>query len=78
MRALHPSYSICHLDVNSCRYGLRGIVSCTLDIDKPGKHCGVVVEEAGTDEGLGRSFFLSEQRKPLHCSTVNLLLHKYG
>ena len=33
---------------------------------------------AGTDEGLGRSFFLSEQRKPLHCSTVNLLLHKYG
>ena len=78
MRALHPSYSICHLGVNSCRYGLRGIVSCTLDIDKPGKHCGVVVEEAGTDEGLGRSFFLSEQRKPLHRSTVNLLLHKYG
>ena len=26
----------------------------------------------------GRSFFLSEQRKPLHCSTVNLLLRKYG
>ena len=26
----------------------------------------------------GRTFFLSEQRKPLHCSTVNLLLHKYG
>ena len=26
----------------------------------------------------GRSFFLSEQRKPLHRSTVNLLLHKYG
>ena len=26
----------------------------------------------------GRSFFLSEQRKPLHCSTVNLLLPKYG
>ena len=27
---------------------------------------------------LGRSFYLSEQRKPLHRSTVNLLLHKYG
>jgi type 1 fimbriae regulatory protein FimB len=27
---------------------------------------------------LGRSFFLSERRKPLHRSTVNLLLHKYG
>jgi type 1 fimbriae regulatory protein FimB len=26
----------------------------------------------------GRSFFLSERRKPLHRSTVNLLLHKYG
>ena len=26
----------------------------------------------------GRSFFLSEQRKPLHRSTVNLLLRKYG
>lgn len=26
----------------------------------------------------GRSFFLSEQRKPLHCLTVNLLLRKYG
>jgi type 1 fimbriae regulatory protein FimB len=26
----------------------------------------------------GRSFFLSEQRKPLHRSTVNLLVHKYG
>jgi type 1 fimbriae regulatory protein FimB len=26
----------------------------------------------------GRSFFLSEQRKPLHRSTVNLLLPKYG
>jgi site-specific recombinase XerC len=26
----------------------------------------------------GRSFFLSEQRKPLHGSTVNLLLRKYG
>jgi integrase len=25
-----------------------------------------------------RSFFLSDQRKPLHRSTVNLLLHKYG
>jgi type 1 fimbriae regulatory protein FimB len=25
-----------------------------------------------------RTFFLSEQRKPLHRSTVNLLLHKYG
>jgi site-specific recombinase XerD len=32
----------------------------------------------GTDEGLGRSFFLSEQRKPLYRSTVILLLHKYG
>ncbi len=27
---------------------------------------------------LGRSFFLSERRKPLHRSSVNLLLHKYG
>ena len=27
---------------------------------------------------LGRTFFLSEQRKPLHRSTVNLLLRKYG
>jgi type 1 fimbriae regulatory protein FimB len=27
---------------------------------------------------LGRSFFLNEQRKPLHRSTVNLLLHKNG
>ena len=27
---------------------------------------------------LGRAFFLSERRKPLHRSTVNLLLHKYG
>ena len=27
---------------------------------------------------LGRSFFLSEQRKPLHRSTVNLALRKYG
>jgi type 1 fimbriae regulatory protein FimB len=27
---------------------------------------------------LGRSFFLSERRKPLHRSTVNLMLHKYG
>ena len=26
----------------------------------------------------GRAFFLSEQRKPLHRSTVNLMLHKYG
>jgi type 1 fimbriae regulatory protein FimB len=26
----------------------------------------------------GRSFFLSERRKPLHRSTVNLLLRKYG
>jgi type 1 fimbriae regulatory protein FimB len=26
----------------------------------------------------GRWFFLSEQRKPLHCSTVNLLLPMYG
>jgi type 1 fimbriae regulatory protein FimB len=26
----------------------------------------------------GRTFFLSEQRKPLHRSTANLLLHKYG
>jgi type 1 fimbriae regulatory protein FimB len=26
----------------------------------------------------GRSFFLSEQRRPLHRSTVNLLLPKYG
>jgi len=26
----------------------------------------------------GRSFFLSEQRKPLHCLTDNLLLPKYG
>ena len=26
----------------------------------------------------GRSFFLSEQRKPLHRSTVNLMLLKYG
>lgn len=26
----------------------------------------------------GRSFFLREQRKPLHRSTVNLLLRKYG
>jgi type 1 fimbriae regulatory protein FimB len=27
---------------------------------------------------LGRSYFLSERRRPLHRSTVNLLLHKYG
>lgn len=26
----------------------------------------------------GRSFFLSEQRRPVHRSTVNLLLRKYG
>jgi type 1 fimbriae regulatory protein FimB len=26
----------------------------------------------------GHSFFLSARRKPLHRSTVNLLLHKYG
>ena len=26
----------------------------------------------------GRTFFLSEQRKPLHCSTVKLALRKYG
>jgi len=26
----------------------------------------------------GRTFFLSEQRKPLHRSTVNLALRKYG
>ena len=26
----------------------------------------------------GRSFFLSEQRKPLHRSTVNLALRKFG
>jgi type 1 fimbriae regulatory protein FimB len=26
----------------------------------------------------GRSFFLSEQRRPLHRSTVNLMLQKYG
>lgn len=29
-------------------------------------------------KALGRSFFLSEQRKPLHRSTVNLALRKYG
>ena len=23
----------------------------------------------------GKTFFVSEQRKPLHCSTVNLILH---
>jgi hypothetical protein len=45
VRVLHPSYSLRHLDVNSCRYGIRGIVCCTLDIDKPRKHLGVVVEE---------------------------------
>ncbi len=27
---------------------------------------------------LGRSFYLSEQRKPLHRSIVNLLQHEYG
>ena len=42
---LHPSYSLRHLDVISCRYGIRGIVRSTLDIDKPRKHFGVVVEE---------------------------------
>jgi type 1 fimbriae regulatory protein FimB len=26
----------------------------------------------------GRTFFVSEQPKPLHRSTVNLLLHKYS
>jgi type 1 fimbriae regulatory protein FimB len=26
----------------------------------------------------GQSFFLSERRKHLHRSTVNLMLHKYG
>lgn len=45
MRVLHPSYSLCHLDVNSCRYGIRGIVCGALNIDKPRKHFGVVVEE---------------------------------
>ena len=45
MRVLHPSYSLRHLDVNSCRYGIRGIVCGTLNIDKPRKHFGVVVEE---------------------------------
>jgi hypothetical protein len=45
MRVLHPSYSLRHLDVISCRYGIRGIVCCTLYIDKPRKHFGVVVEE---------------------------------
>jgi type 1 fimbriae regulatory protein FimB len=29
-------------------------------------------------KALGRAFFLSEQRKPLHRSTVNLALRKYG
>ena len=46
MCALHPSYSLRHLYVNPCRYDLRGIVRCTLNIDKPGKHFGVVVEES--------------------------------
>jgi len=45
VRVLHPSYSLRHLDVNSCRYGIRGIVCGALNIDKPRKHFGVVVEE---------------------------------
>jgi integrase len=36
-----------------------------------------LVERSGM-KAPGRSFFLSEQRKPLHRSTVHLLLHKYG
>jgi hypothetical protein len=27
---------------------------------------------------IGKAFFVSEQRKPLHRSTVNLLLQKYS
>src|SRR6266481_1171971 len=34
-------------------------------------------ERAGM-KPTGKAFFVSEQRKPLHCSTVNLLLRKYS
>ena len=37
-----------------------------------------LVERARMKAPPGRSFLLSERRQPLHRSTVNLLLHKYG
>lgn len=38
----------------------------------------LTVHESTRYKVLGRSFSHCEQRKPLHRSTVNLLLHKYG
>ena len=37
-----------------------------------------MAERTCQDEPTGKAFFVSEQRKPLHRSTVNLLLRKYS
>ena len=36
------------------------------------------LKERGRMKPTGKAFFVSEQRKPLHRSTVNLLLRKYS
>jgi type 1 fimbriae regulatory protein FimB len=36
------------------------------------------LRERGRMKPTGKTFFISEQRKPLHRSTVNLLLRKYS
>ena len=60
------------LEAGSCALALPTFPTMTQDAPPAG---GSTVLEA---LALGRSFFLSEQRRPLHRSPVNLLLHKYG
>src|SRR5581483_4919796 len=38
----------------------------------------VWLKERARMKPIGKTFFLSEQRKPLHRSTINLLLQKYS
>jgi type 1 fimbriae regulatory protein FimB len=62
-----------------CLVLLMGGLSTThpLRVDKIRAIKAWLVERARM-KAPGRSFFLSEQRRPLHRSTVNLLLPKYG
>ncbi len=41
-------------------------------------HVSAWVAERGRMKTPGKAFFISEQRRPLHRSTVNLALKKYG
>jgi site-specific recombinase XerC len=57
---------------------LKGGLSTTHPLRGDELRISTWLKERARMKPIGKAFFVSEQRKPLHRSTVNLLLRKYS